>query len=176
MTRWGMYGLLILIAVGAAACRNRYDPVHNDRRIARFEANLMERAARQSGCSPVQVQLQRVGELVWVANTCTGPREYFLDCRQRNRRWSNCNWDAIITAPEAAANMIGCPPQSFVQQPGPAPNVRIVQGCGQSLQMNLLCNDIGCGWVAAGPAQTAGAVAAPPPPPAYAPRVLVIQQ
>jgi hypothetical protein len=90
MRTWGILGLIAFFVVLSAGCRHRYDPVYNSRRMERFERRLIEVSARDSGCSPVAVSPMRVGELVWVVNTCTGPREYFLDCNNRGRRWASC--------------------------------------------------------------------------------------
>jgi hypothetical protein len=176
-----MWGILLLVVLGATACRNRYDPVHNDRRVARFERNLISIAARDSGCSPMQVQPMRVGETVWVANTCSGAREYHLACRSRGRRWANCGWTPIAPMPMTAAQVLQCPPQAIAQQPGPMPLVRMAQGCGRGVQMSLRCNEAACGWMPDGPpqiyAQAPPQMQPQPPPPQVdynAPRVVVI--
>lgn len=172
-----IWGMVLIVLIAATACRNRYDPLYNDRRIARFERNLTATAARDSGCSPVQIAHQRVAESVWIANTCTGPREYYLSCRGRGRRWANCDWDRIATMPESAAPVLQCPPQAIAQQPGPMPLVRMAAGCGRGVQMSLRCNDVGCGWMPDAPPQMfAQAPPQPQPPPVdyNAPRVVVV--
>ncbi len=165
MRLWMLWFAVAALVVSSAGCRRRYDPVHHAGRVDRYERNLVEIAARDSGCSPVQVQLVRAAETLWVANTCTGPREYFLDCRSRGRRWASCRWDRIATVSEAAAPVLSCPPQGIAQAPGPGPVTRVAQGCGLSVQMSLRCNSVGCGWLADGPP-----LGALPP----GPRVIVI--
>lgn len=174
MRGWAILGLSIGLAL-VTGCRHRHDPVYDARRVERYERNLIELAARESGCSPVQIVPVRVGETLWVANTCSGPREYFLDCRSRGARWASCRWDRIATVPEAAASQLGCPPQALAQQPGPVPTTRYVQGCGMWLQLSLRCNSVACGWIADGPPQRAVQASAPPPA-GYTPHVIVIQR
>ncbi len=155
---------LLMVMVAAVGCgRHRYDPLYNPQRLARFEQHLVGIAARDSGCSPVTVVPARVGETVWVANTCTGPREYFLACHQRGRRWANCSWDRIATVNEAAAPVLACPPNAIGAQITASPLTRFAAGCGRQAQMSLRCNAVGCGWMPDGPPQGAA------PPPAAAP-------
>lgn len=162
MRRWGTLGMVVVLGIVAGACgRYRYDPLYNPRRLAGFERNLVRIAARDSGCSPVQVATARVAETVWAVNTCTGPREYFLACRQRGRRWANCGWDRIATVNESAAPVLACPPQAIGQQASTSPVTRYAAGCGRQVQMSLRCNPVGCGWMPDGP-PVGGAPAAPP--------------
>lgn len=167
MPRRSLYlGMMLLSALAATGCRSRarYDPAHSPVRIERYERRLIEVAAHDSGCSPVQVQPVRIGELVWVANTCTGPREYFLDCRSRYTRWAHCRWDRVQTVNEAAANVLGCPPHAIAQLPGSTPANRLAQGCGMQVSMSLRCNEIGCGWIADDPPAGGAQVVFVPPP------------
>lgn len=154
MRRWSSLAVLVTLAIVTLGlgCRRHRDPVHDARRIERFERNLIRHAARDSGCAPPQVQPVRIAETVWTANTCTGPIEYHLDCRSRGRRWANCRWRRIGRVEEAAAAVLSCPVQGMTQEPTQQPMVRFVNGCGRRVQMNMACNDVGCGWMAAGPA------------------------
>jgi hypothetical protein len=164
MRGWQIWAILFVVASSGAllGCRNRYDPVRDPHRIARFERNLIPIAARDSGCSPLQVQPVRIGETVWTANTCTGPREYLLACRSRGRRWASCRWERMPTLDEAAAQVLGCPPHAITQHPGFAPTTRVADGCGYRAQMSVRCNGVACGWMADGPPMGGGA-----PPPGY---------
>lgn len=164
-----VFALLVLAPLLAAfgGCRHRYDPVHNPARIERFERNLIRLAARDSGCAEVQVQPVRIGETLWVANTCTGPREYFLGCRARGRRWSHCRWRRIDTVAEAAAPALQCPAAQVGQQLGASPHERVAVGCGRQVAMQLQCNQVGCGWIAL-------ATAPPAPAPSSGGAVIVI--
>ena len=165
-------GLAFAVALGALAggCHHRRDVVHDARRIAQFERNLVALAARDTGCATVQVQPVRIGDQAWVANTCVGPREYFLDCRSRRSRWASCRWQRVATVGESTTGVLGCPPPSIEQELGPAPTTRFASGCGRRVQVSLRCNELGCGWVPDGAPSGA-------PPPGYgapAPRILVI--
>jgi len=166
MRGWARTGIVAALVLGAAllGCRRRYDPVRDARRIARYERSLIRHAARDSGCAPVQVQPVRIGETLWSANTCTGPREYFLYCRSRGRRWAHCRWRRVTTVNEAAAPVLSCPPPSIAQRLGANPTARFASGCGRTVQVALRCNEVGCGWVPAGPVQGAAARPGPPPP------------
>jgi len=128
-------------------CHGRRDPLHDPRRIERYEQNLIASAARDSGCSPVQVRPVRIAEAVWTANTCAGPREYFLQCRRI------CRWRRVQTVSEAAARVLQCPAESIGQELGADPRVRTATGCGRSVQVALRCNEVGCGWVPSTPAR-----------------------
>ena len=163
MRSYTMMGLLALALLSMlAGCRRGRMAVENPRHLARYEQQLTRLAARDSGCPPHAVQPYRIGETLWTANTCSGPREYLLQCG-RGRRWRSCRWIRVGSAPEAAAPVLGCPPQAMQQQPGPSPTSRVVMGCGRQVLMGIGCGPGGCGWMPTAPV----AGAAPPPPPGY---------
>lgn len=154
----GSWSKIVVLGVIVSAtllfgCRRRYDPLRSPGRLQRYEENLIQLASRDTGCSPVQVQPVRIAERVWTANTCTGPREYFLHCRSRGRRWANCRWWRIGTVGDAAAPVLQCPPPSIGQQLGAAPTERWAAGCGRTVPVELRCNTVGCGWIATRPVQ-----------------------
>jgi hypothetical protein len=152
-----MRAILIAAAVSAllpaSGCRRHYrtDPLYDADRIERYERNLVRIAARDSGCPPTYVAPVRIADTVWGVNTCSGPREYFLSCRSRGRRWANCRWDPIEPMVEAAARALQCPPHALVVQNGPVATTRSAQGCNGSVQLSLRCSDVGCGWLPDGP-------------------------
>ncbi|MFK7985084.1 MAG: hypothetical protein AB8I08_03560 [Sandaracinaceae bacterium] len=147
--RW-TWGWVILLGVVAAlsGCRRR-GPVHEMRMVQRYERNLVRLAARDSRCHRQQVQPLRIGESHWVANTCDGPREYFLQCRSR-RRWRGCRWRRIATVSQSAAPVLQCPEQMIQQQPTQDANVRVAVGCGRQMTMQLQCHAQGCAWMSGG--------------------------
>lgn len=155
------WGLVIAIGMLAAlsGCRRR-GPVDETRVLHRYERNLVRLAARDSRCHPQQIQPVRVGQTVWVTNTCTGPREYLLQCR-RPERWSGCRWRRVPTVPRSAAPLLQCPEQAISQQPSADPYHRLASGCGQQVSMQLRCHPAGCAWVHA-PGAGAMAPVAPP--------------
>jgi len=143
--------ITLFALLAAFGCRRHYDPVHDPGRVERFERNLIRLAAADSGCQPVEVQPVRIEETLWVTNTCVGPREYFLRCRSRGRRWANCQWRRIPTVGEAAARALRCPVGQVGQQAGMHAHDRVAVGCGRQMPVQLQCNAVGCGWIAAGP-------------------------
>ncbi|MGE0787410.1 MAG: hypothetical protein AB7S26_17185 [Sandaracinaceae bacterium] len=165
--------LVLTVALGALAigCRRRDAPTQDARRVERYERSLIRLASRDSRCSPVEVQPVRIAEDVWTANTCAGPFDYHLYCRSRGRRWANCSWHRIPRVEEAAQNVLMCPMTAVLQEPTAQPLVRFANGCGRRVQMNLACNQVGCGWLAAGPptgppaSQTNATVVVVPAPP-----------
>ncbi len=154
---------LLATVASVSGCARR-GAIRNGRRLARYEANLTRSAARDSGCSPVQVRVFRVSDTVWEANTCTGPREYFLRC-SRHHRWAGCRWEPIATVQEASAPVLGCPPTQIGQQVAGPSLRRFVTGCGRQVAMSLLCNGIGCGWAPETPPTSLSRPYVPPPPP-----------
>lgn len=148
--------------------RGRQSPAVHPRLMAAYQQRLTLIAARDSGCSPVQVQPIQLGPQAWTVNTCTGPREYFLQCPERHRRWVRCRWRRVQTVSEAASTVLGCPPYAVAQQVSANPALRTAVGCGRSTQLALSCNPVGCGWLPAGPAQPVASAppASPPAPPA----------
>jgi hypothetical protein len=76
----------------------------------------------------------------------------------------------VIPLPQRAAGELGCPPEQIAFE-GRSPRRYAAAGCGRAVELELLCNALDCGWVAATPIQSVAVptVAAP----VVAPSVLV---
>lgn len=120
---WASVALALALAAPSGGCQRQAE-AHDACRVAHFERNLVSLAARDSRCSATDVHLVQMGDRTWAANTCSGPREYFLDCGGRQHLRGRCRWRRVSTVSDATATVLGCPSMAIGQEVGSTPTTR----------------------------------------------------
>lgn len=160
---------LVVLSLACVACHRRDRARVDDRRLM----NLQRRAARELQCPAVGVEVERLDEHLFRVSGCGGWVDYAIQPRGRHR-YGGARWRLVIPLAQRAASELGCPPEQIGFE-GRSPRRYAVAGCGRAVELELLCNALDCGWVAATPIHSVAAptVASPNVSPSAPPSVVV---